>query len=571
MTLSETTAPAEDSLSISSRVPLRSPQEIGARLGLDEDLLEPYGRGVGKIDLAAVARLAGRPQAKTILVTATTPTPLGEGKTTTAVGLGQGFAHTGRRSVVAVRQPSLGPTLGIKGGGTGGGWSQVVPMERLNLHLTGDIHAVTAAHNLLAAMVDNHLHRGSPSGLDPQRVTWRRVLDINDRALRQTVTGLGTPNGPVRQTGFDITAASEVMAILSLARSLEDLRHRLGRIVVGRTREGQPVTAEDIRAAGAMTALLKEALKPNLLQTTENTPALVHCGPFGNIATGNSSVVADLIGSRCGEYLITEAGFAADMGAERFFNIKCRVSGLVPAAAVVVTTVRALKVHSGRHRVVAGRPLPESMLREAPEDVEAGAENLRAHLRIVRRHGVTPVVALNAFGTDHPSERAVIAQVAAEEGVRCAVSTHYADGGAGAAELAEAVAEAAEEPEEFRLLYPDEMPLAEKIETIATEVYGAEGVDFAPAAAGELERFTEEGYGRLPVCVAKTHLSLSADPKLAGAPRGWRLPVREVRLSAGAGFVYPLCGDMQTMPGLGSAPAAESIDVDDEGRTVGLF
>lgn len=567
---------AEDSLSISSRIELRSPEEIASGMGIESDLVEPYGRGVGKIDLAAVGRLSGRPQAKTILVTATTPTPLGEGKTTTAVGLGQGLAHTGRRGVVAVRQSSLGPTLGIKGGGTGGGWSQVVPMDRLNLHLTGDIHAVTAAHNLLSAMVDNHLHRGSPSGLDPQQVTWRRALDINDRALRQTVTGLeeaggSAMNGPARQTGFDITAASEVMALLSLSRDLDDLRQRLGRIVVGRTREGRPVTAEDLKVAGAMAALLTEALKPNLLQTTENTPALVHCGPFGNIATGNSSVVADLIGSRCGEYLITEAGFAADMGAERFFNIKCRISGLVPAAAVVVTTVRALKVHSGRHRVRAGRPLPESMVAEAPQDVEAGAENLRAQLRIVQRHGVTPVVAINAFGTDHASEREVIARVAAEEGVRCAVSTHYQDGGAGAAELAEAVAEAAAEPGEFQFLYPDEAPLREKIETIATEVYGADGVDFSPAAAKDLDRFTEEGHGRLPVCVAKTHLSLSADPTLTGAPRGWRLPVRQVRLSAGAGFVYPICGDMQTMPGLGSAPAAEGIDIDSQGRITGLF
>ncbi|MGQ7786361.1 formate--tetrahydrofolate ligase [Nesterenkonia sp. K-15-9-6] len=568
---------AQDSLGISSRTELRPIHQIGAELGLDEDLIEPYGRGVGKVDLAAIDRLADRPQAKYILVTAITPTPLGEGKTTTAVGLSQGMARTGRRAAVAVRQPSLGPTMGIKGGGTGGGWSQVVPMERLNLHLTGDIHAVTAAHNQLAAMVDNHLHRGSPSGLHPERVTWRRVMDVNDRSLRQIVSGLGpagggpTANGPVRQTGFDITAASEVMATLSLARSLEDLRARLGRIVVGTTGDGEPVTAEDIKAAGAMTVLLKEAIRPNLLQTVEHTPALVHCGPFGNIATGNSSVVADLIGGRATDYLITEAGFAADMGAERFFNIKCRISGLAPDAAVVVATVRALKVHSGRHRVVAGRPLPEGMLRESPEDVRTGAENLRAQLRIIRRHGVTPVVAVNAFPTDFPSEHEVIAQVAAEEGARCAVSTHFADGGAGAADLADAVAEAAEEPSEFRFLYSDEAPLVEKIETIATQVYGADGVDLSPAAAKDLAAYTEAGYGRLPVCVAKTHLSLSSDPKLVGAPSGWRLPVREVRLSAGAGFVYPICGTMQTMPGLGSSPAAESIDIDADGQAVGLF
>jgi formate--tetrahydrofolate ligase len=362
-----------------------------------------------------------------------------------------------------------------------------------------------------------------------------------------------------------------VMATLSLARSLEDLRIRLGRIVVGTTGDGEPVTAEDIKAAGAMTVLLREALQPNLLQTVEHTPALVHCGPFGNIATGNSSVVADLIGARATDYLITEAGFAADMGAERFFNIKCRVSGLEPDAAVVVTTVRALKVHSGNHRVVAGKPLPERMCEENPEEVRTGAENLRAQLRIIRRHGVTPVVAINAFPTDFTSEHEVIAQVSAEEGARCAVSTHFSDGGAGAAELAEAVAEAAEEPGRFRFLYSEEVPLIEKIETIATEIYGAEGVDVSPTAAKDLAAFTEAGYGQLPVCVAKTHLSMSADPKLVGAPTGWRLPVREVRLSAGAGFVYPICGTMQTMPGLGAAPAAETIDIDDEGRPVGLF
>ncbi|NDK32913.1 formate--tetrahydrofolate ligase [Nesterenkonia haasae] len=577
---SEQNAPAltaKDSLSISAKTQLRPIGVIGAELGLDEDLIEPYGRGVGKVDLAAIGRLADRPAGKYILVTAITPTPLGEGKTTTAVGLGQGLQTTGRRAAIAVRQSSLGPTMGIKGGGTGGGWSQVVPMDRLNLHLTGDLHAVTAAHNQLAAMVDNHLHRGSPSGLHPERVTWRRVMDVNDRSLRQIVTGMGpagggpASNGPVRQSGFDITAASEVMATLSLARSLEELRARLGRIVVGTTGDGEPVTAEDIGAAGAMTVLLREALQPNLLQTVEHTPALVHCGPFGNIATGNSSVVADLIGVRAADYLITEAGFAADMGAERFFNIKCRVSGLEPDAAVVVATVRALKVHSGRHRVVAGRPLPQAMLKENPEEVRTGSENLRAQLRIIRRHGVTPVVAINSFPDDFASEHEVIAQIAAEEGARCAVSTHFTDGGAGALELAEAVAEAAEEPGEFRFLYREEESLVEKIESIATEIYGADGVDLSPRAAKDLAAYTEAGYGRLPVCVAKTHLSLSADPKLVGAPSGWRLPVGEVRLSAGAGFVYPMCGSIQTMPGLGSAPAAESIDIDGDGRIVGLF
>lgn len=568
---------ARESLEISQQTQLWPIHEVAADLGLDNDLVEPYGHGVGKVDLAAIDRSAQQPLAKYILVTAITPTPLGEGKTTTAVGLSQGLRHTGRRSAVAVREPSVGPTMGIKGGGTGGGWSQVIPMDRLNLHLTGDFHAVTAAHNQLAAMVDNHLRRGSPSGLDPERVTWRRTMDVNDRSLRQIVTGLGpqgggaASNAPIRQSGFDITAASEVMATLSLATSLEDLRARLGRIVVGTTRDGTLVTAEDIKAAGAMTVLLRDALRPNLLQTVEHTPALVHCGPFGNIATGNSSVVADLIGARSTEYLITEAGFAADMGAERFFNIKCRISQMVPDVAVVVATVRALKVHSGRHRVVPGKPVPETMTQESPADVAAGAENLRAQLRIVRRHGVRPVVAINAFPTDYASEHEVIASVAAEEGARCAVSTHFGDGGAGAVELAETVAEAAEEPGDFQFLYPDEAPLEEKIETIATEVYGAEGVDLSPEAQKSLESYTAAGYGRLPVCVAKTHLSLSADPKKVGVPTGWRLPVREVRLAAGAGFVYPICGTMQTMPGLGAAPAAENMDIDADGRPVGLF
>ncbi|MGO1412795.1 MAG: formate--tetrahydrofolate ligase, partial [Microbacterium sp.] len=392
-----------NSLEIAARAEIRPMEQIAEAMGLPGEFVEPYGSGVAKIDLAAIDALRDRPRAKYVLVTAVTPTPLGEGKTTTTVGLGQGLQHIGRRAVLALRQPSLGPTMGIKGGGAGAGRSQVVPMERLNLHLTGDIHAVAAAHNQLAAQVDNHLMRGAPSGLDPARTTWRRTVDIDDRPLRRVVVGLGG-NGTVRETGFDITAASEVMAALSLSRSLADLRERMGRIVVGWTRDGDPVTAEDIRAAGAMTVLLKQALRPNLMQTIEHTPVLVHCGPFGNIATGNSSVVADLIGQRCGEFLVTEAGFASDMGAERFFNIKCRVSGLAPDAAVVVTTVRALKAHSGRHRVVAGRPLPDEMLAENPDEVREGADNLRHHIGIVRRHGVPVVVAVNAFASDHASE-----------------------------------------------------------------------------------------------------------------------------------------------------------------------
>jgi formate--tetrahydrofolate ligase len=487
------------------------------------------------------------------------------------VGLGQAFSHIGKTATVSIRQPSMGPTFGIKGGAAGGGYSQVVPMERLNLHLTGDMHAVTAAHNLLAAVVDNHLHRRDAFHLDPHSVAWRRVMDVNDRALRNVVVGLGgRPDGIPRETGFDITAASEVMAVLALASSLADLRARLGRIVVGTTMDGSLITAEDLKAAGAMSVIMAEAIKPNLLQTLENTPALVHAGPFGNIAHGNSSVVADLIGIRGGDVLVTEAGFGADMGAERFFNIKCRASGLIPDAAVLVATVRALKAHSGRHQIIAGRPLPEDLLAENPDQVHAGAANLRKQIENVRLHGVSPVVAVNAFPGDHESEHAAIAEVAAEMGVRTAVCTHFADGGRGAAELAEAVWEAAHEPIEFRQLYPDGASLREKIETIATKVYGAAGVDYDLRAARQLDGYQNQGLGDLPVCIAKTHLSLSADPALKGAPTGWRLPVREVRASVGAGFIYPICGDMRTMPGLGGAPALERIDLDADGRIVGL-
>jgi formate--tetrahydrofolate ligase len=558
-------------LDIARRASLKPIEDIANEMGLSSGLLEPYGETVMKIKLSAIDELAGAPRAKYVVVTAITPTPLGEGKTTTTVGLGQGFKHIGKRATVAIRQPSMGPTFGIKGGAAGGGYSQVVPMEVLNLHLTGDMHAVTAAHNLLAAILDNHLYQGNELGIDPHEITWRRVLDVNDRALRNIIVGLGArADGVPRQTGFDITAASEVMATLALAQSLEDLRARLGRIVVSYTRSGTPVTAEELGVAGSMAVLLRDAIKPNLLQTLENTPVLVHAGPFGNIATGNSSVVADLIGIHSGDYLITEAGFGADMGAERFFNIKCRTSGLRPDAAVVVATVRALKAHSGKYKIVAGRPLPEELLQENPGDVEIGAANLRKQIENVRLHGVSPVVAINAFPTDHPSEHQVIRQVAEEMGARVAVCTHFADGGRGAAELAEAVAEAAAEPSDFRVLYPDEASLREKIETVATKVYGAAAVDYSPTATRQLDTYERAGFGRLPVCIAKTHLSLSSDPALKGAPTGWTMPVREVRASVGAGFVYPICGEMRTMPGLSARPAAGRIDLDAEGEIVGL-
>jgi formate--tetrahydrofolate ligase len=558
-------------LEIARGAQLKPVDDIASEIGLGMHLLEPYGEQVMKIKLAAIEELADAPKAKYVVVTAITPTPLGEGKTTTTVGLGQAFRHIGKRATVAIRQPSMGPTFGIKGGAAGGGYSQVIPMEVLNLHLTGDMHAVTAAHNMLAAMLDNHLFQGNALGLDLNEITWRRVLDVNDRALRNIVVGLGPKaDGVTRQTGFDITAASEVMATLALSSSLADLRQRLGRIVVGYTAAGSPVTAEELDTAGSMAVILRDAIKPNLLQTMENTPVLVHTGPFGNIATGNSSVVADLIGIRTGDFLVTEAGFGADMGAERFFNIKCRTSGLQPDAAVVVATVRALKAHSGKYKVVAGRPLPPDLLAENPDDVLAGAANLRKQLENVSLHGIPPVVAINAFPTDHPSEHEVIREVADDMGARSAVCTHFAEGGRGAAELAEAVADAADEPSRFQFLYPDEASLREKIETVARRVYGADGVSYSPQAARQIETYERAGFGRLPVCIAKTHLSISSDPALKGAPTGWTLPVREVRASVGAGFVYPICGEIRTMPGLSANPAAAHIDLDDDGEIVGL-
>jgi formate--tetrahydrofolate ligase len=559
-------------LEIARGASLRPLTDVAAEMGIGSHLLEAYGHGVAKINLDAIEELADRPKAKYVLVSAITPTPLGEGKTTTTVGLGQAFSHIGKRATIAIRQPSMGPTFGIKGGAAGGGYSQVVPMELLNLHLTGDMHAVTAAHNLLAAMIDNHVHQNDDFfNVDRHSITWRRVLDVNDRVLRNIIVGLGTrPDGVIRQTGFDITAASEVMAVLALSTSLRDMRERMGRIVIGGTNDGKPITAEELEAAGAMTVIMREAIKPNLMQTIEHTPVLVHAGPFGNIAHGNSSIVADLIGIRGGDYLVTEAGFGADMGAERFFNIKCRTSGLAPDAAVLVATVRALKAHSGRFRIVAGKPLPQELLAENPGDVEAGAANLRKQIENIRIHGVSPVVAINAFPTDHDSEHEAIRRIAEELGARVAVSTHFSDGGRGAAELAEAVAEAADEPSDFRVLYPDEATLREKIAAVATKVYGAADVSYDLSAERQLDAYEANGFGNLPVCIAKTHLSISSDPSLRGAPTGWTLPVREVRASVGAGFIYPICGDMRTMPGLGSSPAATRIDIDEHGEIVGL-
>ena len=546
-------------------------KEIAQQMGIGEHLLEPYGTDLAKISLKAIEELKDRPKAKYVVVTAITPTPLGEGKTTTTVGLGMAMKHIGKKAVISLRQPSMGPTFGIKGGAAGGGYSQVIPMELLNLHLTGDFHAVTAAHNLLSAMVDNHLHQGNELDLDLDNITWRRVIDVNDRSLRNIIVGLGSKeDGVTRQTGFDITAASEVMAILALATSIEDMRARFGRIVVGYNTKGVPVTAEQLSGAGSMAVIMREAIKPNLLQTLENTPVIVHAGPFGNIAHGNSSIIGDMIGIHCGDYLITEAGFGADMGAERFFNIKCRTSGLVPDAAVLVTTVRALKAHSGKHKIVAGKALPPELLAENPSDVEAGGANLRKQIENVQAHGVTPVVAINAFPTDHKSEHDVIRRIAAEAGARVAVCTHFADGGAGAVDLAKAVEEACQEKNDFHLLYPSEASLKEKIEAVATKIYGAAKVEYSALANKQLKNYTDNGFAHLPVCIAKTHLSISGDASLKGAPTGHTLTVREVRASVGAGFIYPICGEMRTLPGLGTKPAAAIIDFDENGEIIGL-
>lgn len=560
-------------IEIASAASLRPPVEIAGRLGIPEEFVEPYGRSVAKIDLACLTA-PGQPtqqRAKYVVISAVTPTPLGEGKTTTAVGLADGLTRIGRKVAVTLRQPSMGPTFGIKGGAAGGGYSQVVPMDKLNLHLTGDFHAITAAHNLLAAMVDNHLHHGNQLQLDPHNITWRRVLDVNDRALRNLVVGLGSKvDGVPRQSGFDITAASEVMVLLSLATSLADLRERLRHIVIGYSYAGRPITADDLGAAGAMAVILQDALNPNLLQTLEGTPALIHCGPFGNIATGNSSIVADLVATRRADIVLTEAGFGSDMGCERFMNVKCRVSGLRPDAAVLVVTIRALKTHSGRYDVKAGKPLPPEMLKENPEDVRAGLPNLIKHIEIVNSFGVSPVVAINAFPSDHASEHQVVIDAAERLGIDVAVTRHVAEGGAGAEDLAEALLKALDRPTNFRFTYELDAPLVDKIDAVARKVYGAEGIDVLPAAASALAAYEKLGFGALPVVIAKTHLSVSSDPKLLGAPTGWRLPVREVRAAAGAGYVYAICGEMRTMPGLSSHPNAERIDLTPDGAIIGL-
>ncbi len=562
-------------LEIARSVTPRPILEIARELGLHEDEIELYGSAKAKITLAGIERLeAERPRGKYVLVTAISPTPLGEGKSTTTVGLAQGLNRVGHRAAVCIRQPSLGPVFGIKGGAAGGGKSQVIPMEDFNLHLTGDVHAIGAAHNLGAAFIDNHIHHGNPLGIDIHGVLWPRVLDISDRALRKVVIGLGgKENGLPRESEFVITVASEVMAVLALASDLADLRARLGRMVLATTRDGRPVTADDLKVAGSMAALLKDAIKPNLLQTLEGGPAFVHCGPFANIAHGNNSVLADRIALVTNDIVCTEAGFGADMGAEKFFDIKCRASGLRPDAAVVVATIRALKMHGGVGRIVAGKPLDPALLTENVDAVTAGGANLAKQIENVLLFNVPVVVAINAFPTDTPAEIAAVREVALAAGAQDAVlANHWAEGGAGAEDLARAVWSAAEiGAPDFQLLYPDDASLISKIETIATKVYGADGIDLLPAAAKQLAQYETLGFGKLPICMAKSQYSLSHDAALKGRPTGFRVPIREVRLSAGAGFVTPLAGEMRTMPGLPSRPGGENIDIDAAGDIVGLF
>jgi formate--tetrahydrofolate ligase len=561
------------SLEIAQRAKLKPIAEIASALAIQDDELEPYGRYKAKVALAILRRLEARPNGKYVDVTSITPTPLGEGKTTTTLGLAMALNRIGCRAIATIRQPSLGPLFGIKGGATGGGHAQVAPMEDVNLHLTGDIHAVALAHNLLAAMVDSSIMHGNGLAIDPLTITWPRVVDVSDRALRRIVVGLGgRENGYPREAGFDIAVASEVMAILGLATDLRDLRERLGRIVIGLDRQGRAVTAEQLRAAGAMAALLREALKPTLVQTLENTPVFIHTGPFGNIAHGNSSILADRIGLKLGDCVVTESGFGADMGMEKFMNIKCRVSGLTPDAVVLVCTVRALKMHSGRFRVVAGKPLDPALLREDLGALQVGCENLDKQIENARSFGVPVVVAVNVFDTDTEAEIELVRARARTAGAESAHRSEvWTRGGAGAEDLARAVLRAASRPSEFRFLYPLDRPITEKIEAIATRMYGADGVDYLPAAAQQIKRYTDLGYGSLPICMAKTHLSLSHDPALTGRPRGFRVPIREVRASIGAGFLYPLLGEMRTMPGLPSEPNAARIDVDADGNVVGLF
>jgi formate--tetrahydrofolate ligase len=539
--------------------------DIAAKLGIPEDALEPYGRTKAKLSYDFLRSIAQRPSGKLILVTAISPTPAGEGKTTTTVGLGDALTHIGKKAVVCLREPSLGPVFGMKGGAAGGGYAQIVPMEDINLHFTGDFSAIALAHNLLAAMLDNHIHHGNTLGLDVRRISWKRVVDMNDRALRQVTLALGGPgNGYPREGSFDIVVASEVMAIVCLATSLQDLKQRLGRIVVGYTRDQKPVTAADLKAHGAMTVLLKDALKPNLVQTLEGTPAFVHGGPFANIAHGCNTVVATQTSLKLADYVVTEAGFGADLGAEKFIDIKCRKTGLVPSAAVVVATVRALKYHGGVERA--------DLSKENLAALKAGVANLARHVRNLREvFGVPCVVSINRFDADTPAEIDLLKAEVAALGVPIHLATHWAEGGKGAADVAREVVRLCEQPSELKFAYPDDMPLWDKLRAVAQRVYGAADIAADAAVKARVKALQDGGYGHFPVCVAKTQYSFSSDPSLRGAPSGHTVTVREVRLAAGAEFVVMVCGDLMTMPGLPAVPSAERIDIDEDGRVVGLF
>jgi len=548
------------SLEIAQEAELRPITEIAEKAGLEEDEYDLYGKYKAKVSLDVLERLKDKADGKLIDVTAITPTKAGEGKTTTSVSLTQGLGHIGKDPILCLREASLGPVFGIKGGAAGGGYAQVVPMEDMNLHFTGDIHAIGAANNLLAAMLEASLLHGNSLGIDPLTIGWRRCVDINDRALRQIVVGLGgRANGYVRETGFDITAASEVMAILAVARDLFDLRKRLGAITVGYTWEGEPVTAEQLKAAGAMTVLLKDAIRPNLVQTLEGQPAFVHCGPFANIAHGNNSLVADLVALKLADYVVTESGFGSDMGMEKFLDIVCRIGEIQPSAICLVTTVRALKHHGGD---------PEGGV----DAVERGAANLQRHLDIVSEFGLKAVVAINRFPGDPDDEVDAVRRLALDGGAHAAeLNEAFERGGEGAAALAEALVDAADQPSSYAPIYPLDAPIAEKIEAVCKRVYGADGVAFLPAAQQKIEQFTANGFDTLPICMAKTHLSLSHDPALLNAPTGFTVTVRDIRAYTGSGWLVPLLGDMQTMPGLGVSPAAVNVDIDENGRTVGLF
>jgi len=552
-------------LEIAQEAALRPITDVAAAAGIEADELEPFGRYRGKVSPAVLNRLKDRPDGKLIITTAITPTKAGEGKTTTSISLAQGLGKLGKEVVLCLREPSMGPVFGIKGGGTGGGYAQVVPMEDINLHLNGDFHAVTAAHNLLASALDASIYHGNPLRIDPGSITWPRTLDVNARELRYTVIGLGgKAHGLPRENQFVITAASEIMAVLALAEDLRDLRARLGRIVVADSEEGKPVTAEDLKVAGAMAVVMKDALKPNLVQTLESQPVLIHAGPFGNIAHANNSIIADRIALKLADHVVTEGGFGSDLGFQKFCDIVCRSGGFAPSATVLVATVRALKSHGGMRF--------EDLAVEDLDALRAGSGNLAAHIDVVKAYGLPCVVSINRFPTDTPAELELIDELAAKAGAeRVVLNDGFARGGDGAIELAQAIVEACDQPSSFSQLSPPGTPIRNQVETIATRLYGADGVDYLPQAEKDIARMEALGFGEYPVCMAKTHLSLSHDPSMLNRPKGWRLPVRGVVPSVGAGFVVVLCGDMQRMPGLGRSPAFMNVDIDDDGRTVGLF